>query len=94
MLIACPMNYFNPHPRVGGDADRYQLFSGKCISIHTPAWGVTLYPVDFLIHSIISIHTPAWGVTDLQNAFNIPDEISIHTPAWGVTAQKRNTHTH
>ena len=35
----------------------------KNISIHTPAWGVTLPATFWETCHQISIHTPAWGVT-------------------------------
>ena len=33
---------FNPHSRVGSDAEELQLLCLFGVSIHTPAWGVTL----------------------------------------------------
>ena len=35
-----------------------------CISIHTPAMGVTFLSIDGAKELIISIHTPAMGVTN------------------------------
>ena len=33
------------------------------VSIHTPAWGVTVASVTIKGKTWVSIHTPAWGVT-------------------------------
>ena len=33
------------------------------VSIHTPAWGVTITQAAQQYAAMVSIHTPAWGVT-------------------------------
>ena len=57
-------DYFNPHPREGGDLwhPEYGLMR-TVISIHTPAKGVTLVLLCIPDRIAISIHTPAKGVT-------------------------------
>ncbi len=57
----------------------------KKVSIHTPAWGVTLESPQWLLYWQVSIHTPAWGVTQEDTYKVIWQRVSIHTPAWGVT---------
>ena len=77
---------FNPHSRVGSDGDQIYLLMRIDISIHTPAWGVTMLPKQTDFGFCISIHTPAWGVTIKLWYLGGLWRISIHTPAWGVTA--------
>ena len=56
-------DYFNSHPRVGGDPSGNSQYAADQISIRTPAWGVTrALAVGFKLIGI-SIRTPAWGVT-------------------------------
>ena len=55
------------------------------ISIHTPARGVTGFPLLIRKNSSISIHTPARGVTQVWVLSLSAHAISIHTPARGVT---------
>ena len=57
----------------------------RLISIHTPAKGVTLPAIVFVVGLDISIHTPAKGVTYDAYQFFSFHLISIHTPAKGVT---------
>ena len=56
---------FNPHSRKGSDSGCSRYMDSACISIHTPARGVTLFTHLDTSHLSISIHTPARGVTDL-----------------------------
>ena len=60
--------------------------TGKNISIHTPARGVTQPNKIKRQAERISIHTPARGVTSAPIYGHRPVYISIHTPARGVTA--------
>ena len=55
---------FNPHSRMGSDLRRNQLGYLTFVSIHTPAWGVTLSDLCYRERVDVSIHTPAWGVTN------------------------------
>ena len=59
--------------------------SNPCISIHTPAKGVTFAALFLRPPHLISIHTPAKGVTGNPRLFLFLITISIHTPAKGVT---------
>ena len=71
---------------MGGD-DRRRTATDRniAISIHTPAWEVTVAITLGFNPAYISIHTPAWEVTHVGN-FDCEDRvISIHTPAWEVT---------
>ena len=56
-------NYFNSHPRVGGDSQSFDIDKKIRISIRTPAWGVTGMYSYGGSEELISIRTPAWGVT-------------------------------
>ena len=56
-------NYFNSHPREGGDNDDYDLYEGQTISILTPVKGVTTESVPGTAVVYISILTPMKGVT-------------------------------
>ena len=79
-------NYFNSHPREGGD-----LVSGHlvCIPLHisipTPARGVTGPLGGRRQPESISIPTPARGVTPRKGELLLVTAISIPTPARGVT---------
>ena len=77
---------FNPHSREGSDSfrDTFDIVV-CCISIHTPAKGVTNGTVSPSADTLISIHTPAKGVTDIDLPNDHKSLISIHTPAKGVT---------
>ena len=61
--LADRIYHFNPHSREGSDAQDREPVLFLCISIHTPARGVTLLHVMPPYVSRISIHTPARGVT-------------------------------
>ncbi len=61
------------------------VIAHECISIHTPAKGVTLTSNMDERLTAISIHTPAKGVTKAAIGFRHHNTISIHTPAKGVT---------
>ena len=54
--------YFNPRARLGHDYGIEFNYISMEISIHVPAWGTTLMPVEPSSISI-SIHVPAWGMT-------------------------------
>ena len=54
---------FNPHSRVGSDHRVTGPCSSHQVSIHTPAWGVTVALSERKLLEEVSIHTPAWGVT-------------------------------
>ena len=56
---------FNPHSREGSDWMVYRVQKGIRISIHTPAKGVTIRPIQMMLCIAISIHTPAKGVTKM-----------------------------
>ena len=58
-------SYFNPHSRVGSDIRVCEEWTCDYISIHTPAWGVTVWGIGTRSWNNISIHTPAWGVTPI-----------------------------
>ena len=77
---------FNPHSREGSDVPQcsHTLFF-RCISIHTPAKGVTGWKQFCGETTNISIHTPAKGVTFCNTFSQFFHLISIHTPAKGVT---------
>ena len=49
---------------MGSDPNIRDTFDAMLVSIHTPAWGVTMWNVNFPDMPIVSIHTPAWGVTN------------------------------
>ncbi len=77
---------FNPHSRMGSDLNFLYTSPLQCaVSIHTPAWGVTILALSRSAAAPVSIHTPAWGVTSLAGCGWILLLVSIHTPAWGVT---------
>ena len=78
-------DYFNSHPRVGGDKWLSKLLEEHIISIRTPAWGVTDCKDFRRNNENISIRTPAWGVTHFRYVQIEVVVISIRTPAWGVT---------
>jgi len=77
---------FNPHTRVGcDDTDSLTINSVRLISIHTPAWGVTLsIPYSCMTRLDFNPHTRV-GCDKIGRIYTIVSEISIHTPAWGVT---------
>ena len=54
---------FNSHPCMRGDLYFVESVTSGCVSIHTPAWGVTSNYSNNSICYSVSIHTPAWGVT-------------------------------
>jgi len=70
---------------VGRDGDIGEMKIELSVSIHTPAWGVTLYLNTDADAVLVSIHTPAWGVTIYAHLSSVRCDVSIHTPAWGVT---------
>jgi len=58
----------------------------KEISIHTPAWGVTI-PLDDGINGVVNFnpHARVGRDTKYADEYHLLVHISIHTPAWGVT---------
>jgi len=71
---------FNPHACMRRDlAWSYQPWCLPDVSIHTPAWGVTLDNSEAKHPQLVSIHTPAWGVTsNYQVAFIFPRCFNPH----------------
>ena len=64
---------------------RFKSKSLPCVSIHTPTWGVTDFPVCFLILSRFQ-STHLHEVWQNFTFFALTFEVSIHTPTWGVTS--------
>jgi len=56
------------------------------VSIHAPAWGATVIPVEIEKHLRVSIHAPAWGATFTLRELLDEYKVSIHAPAWGATS--------
>ena len=49
---------------MGSDKAKVLGYDAKYfVSIHTPAWGVTIQQQALGVKQLVSIHTPAWGVT-------------------------------
>ena len=49
------------------------------VSIHTPAWGVTIMRIRIFLISKVSIHTPAWGVTFVHFGNVVPSCFNPHS---------------
>ena len=76
---------FNPHPREGGDENSNEIPLSFCISIHTPAKGVTYWSLCCLRYHVHFNPHPREG-GDPGTGKTVRDGgISIHTPAKGVT---------
>ena len=54
---------FNPRSRVGSDLSPRGSCPARCVSIHAPVWGATVFSFSLSGPPLVSIHAPVWGAT-------------------------------